>query len=107
MEKIRKSYEFSRIYKFGKKLSGRYILIFENKSDTMKFGVVASKKVGNSVYRSRAKRLLREAIRLNMNLFRNNREYVLVAKASIGENMKEIKFENIEKDLQKIMRNKK
>ncbi|QXW65355.1 ribonuclease P protein component [Streptobacillus moniliformis] len=107
MEKLRKSKEFNRVYNKGKKLSGKYILIFEYNSKSQRLGFVASKKTGNSVYRSRAKRLLREAARLNIDLFRLDKEYVLVAKSIFKDKMKEIKYQDIEQDLKNIFKRKK
>lgn len=107
MEKLRKNKEFNRVYNKAKKKSGKYILLFELKANTQKFGVVASKKVGNAVYRNRAKRLLREAIRLNIDLFDKNAEYILVAKSIFKEKFEEIKYIDFERDLKNIFRRKK
>ncbi|WP_156300347.1 ribonuclease P protein component [Streptobacillus canis] len=107
MEKLRKNKEFNRVYNKGRKLSGKYVLIFECNGKNQKLGFVASKKTGNSVYRSRAKRLLREAARLNLHLFREDKEYVLVAKSIFKDKMKDIKYQDVEMDLQNIFRRKK
>lgn len=106
MEKLKKNKEFSRIYNKGKKITGKYILIFENFSKQKKFGFVASKKVGNSVYRSRAKRLIREVVRLNESMFENNKEYILVVKSIFRDKMKELKYKDIEKDILGILKKK-
>lgn len=103
MKKVRKNCEFSKIYSKGKKITGKYILIFEYKAKEQKFGVVASKKTGNSVYRSRAKRLMREAIRLNLDIFNSKNQYIMVMKSIFKDKYSEIKLEDIEKDLKKIM----
>jgi ribonuclease P protein component len=50
-----------------------------------RIGVVVSKKVGGSVVRSRAKRLLRETFRLHQHEFTQPLDLVLVARASIVE----------------------
>lgn len=50
-----------------------------------RLGVVASKKVGNSVARSRGKRRLREWYRLNQQRFSGPQDFVLVARRSILE----------------------
>ncbi|CAM3124681.1 ribonuclease P protein component [Streptobacillus felis] len=107
MEKLRKNKEFNRVYNKGKKLSGKFVLIFECNAKKQKLGFVASKKTGNSVYRSRAKRLLREAARLNIELFRDDKEYVLVAKSIFKDKMKEIKYQDIDFDLKRILRKNK
>ncbi|WP_314010973.1 ribonuclease P protein component [Pseudostreptobacillus hongkongensis] len=104
MNKLRKNKEFNRVYNRGKRINGKYILLFEYRSNEQKFGVVASKKAGNSVYRSRAKRLMREAIRLNLESFKPNFEYILVIKSIFKDKFDEIKYIDIEKDLLNILR---
>lgn len=99
MEKLRKNKEFNKVYNKGKKISGKYLLLFHNNSKDKKFGVVASKKVGNAVSRSRAKRLMREVIRLNEDSFLKNKEYIMVAKSIFKDNIDKIKYMDIEKDL--------
>lgn len=104
MEKLRKNKEFSKVYNKGNKFFGKYILLFEINSKFNRFGFVASKKTGNSVYRSRAKRLMREAVRLNQDKFCINKEYILVAKSIFKDKFKEIKYEDVEKDLLSILK---
>lgn len=60
-----------------------------------RLGVVVSKKVGNAVIRSRAKRLLRESFRQHQHEFIQPLDLVLVARASI----KEKDFSGVEQDL--------
>lgn len=48
-----------------------------------RLGVITSRKVGPAVTRNRARRLLREAFRLNQHNFAHPLELVLVARASI------------------------
>jgi ribonuclease P protein component len=60
-----------------------------------RLGVITSKKVGNAVARARARRLLREAFRLNQLRLTQPLDLVLVARLSIvGKS-----FAEVEKDL--------
>jgi ribonuclease P protein component len=59
-----------------------------------RLGVVVSKKVGNAVIRSRAKRLLRESYRQHQHEFTHPLDLVLVARASITEK----DFSGVERD---------
>jgi ribonuclease P protein component len=65
-----------------------------------RLGVVTSKKIGNAVVRSRARRLLRESFRLHQNNFTRAVDLVLVARPSIAGR----KFAEVEQDFVKLLR---
>ncbi len=60
---VRKS-EFQKVYGQGVKKVGRLVVVYLLPADDTARAVVASKKVGGAVARNRAKRVLREALRL-------------------------------------------
>lgn len=66
-----------------------------------RLGVVVGKKVGGSVIRSRAKRLLRESFRLHQHELTQPLDLVLVARASIVDK----DFSGVERDLIITLRN--
>ena len=106
IEKIKKNRDFQLIYNKGKKEFGYYTLIFfeENKDDEIHLGAVTSKKTGNAVCRNRIRRLIREYFRLNNLKFEKGFDIVCVAKKKAGENIKTLKYKDIEKDLNKIFK---
>jgi len=65
-----------------------------NITDGVKFnrvGISVSKKVGKSVVRSRVKRLISEAYRLNKSNFTEGHDFVFVARTSIsGKSYKDV-----------------
>jgi len=68
-----------------------YFVLFYKKGTEDKVGFVASKKIGNAVYRNRAKRLLRAHFIENIDLISSG-SYVLVAKPKLlSKNYLEIK----------------
>ncbi len=64
-DRLKKSCEFQRAYKKGKKCWDNYfvIYVYHTQLRQTRLGITASKKVGKSVQRNRVKRLIREAFR--------------------------------------------
>jgi ribonuclease P protein component len=68
---LRGSHDFQRVYRKGKRYEGVLITAFvlPNNLSHNRFGVTASRKaIGNAVQRNRAKRILRETLRLKRSL---------------------------------------
>jgi ribonuclease P protein component len=66
-ERIRRRVEYQQIYERGARVHGRYSTIFvlPNNQGVGRLGIAATKKLGGSVQRNRAKRLIREVFRCN------------------------------------------
>lgn len=62
---LRRKSDFSSIYNKGKSVGDRYVVIFYKKNNLPynRTAFLASKKVGNSVHRNRARRLMKESVR--------------------------------------------
>jgi ribonuclease P protein component len=65
-----------------------------------RLGVVTSKKIGDAVARSRARRLLRESFRLHQHDLAGAVDLVLVARPSIAGR----RFAEVERDFLRVMR---
>ena len=64
-EVLRRKDDFTAIYRKGRSIGERYIVFFYRKNDLSynRTAFLASKKVGNSVVRNRARRLMKESYR--------------------------------------------
>jgi ribonuclease P protein component len=65
--RVKRRGEFERAFEAGIRVSGRYftLVMAPNGLETLRLGIVASRKLGDSVRRNRAKRLIREIFRLS------------------------------------------
>lgn len=84
-EVLRGKKDFGRLYKRGKSVADRYIVVIflENKLPYTRTAVLASKKVGNSVTRNRAKRLIKESLRSINGEIAPGYDLILIARNSI------------------------
>jgi ribonuclease P protein component len=88
--------DYNCIYKNGKKIQSRYIIVFimDNHLEYNRFGIVTSKKVGNAVLRNQARRRLRAIIQKHMPELNQGFDLVIVARFNITEAI----FAALEKD---------
>ncbi|OCA98791.1 ribonuclease P protein component [Clostridium beijerinckii] len=90
--RLKKNFEFTIVYKRGKSFANELLVMYilknrRNKDRDFlaysKVGISVSKKVGNSVVRSRCKRLITESFRLNYNYIVKGYDFVFIARNPI------------------------
>jgi len=66
-QRIRRHADFQAVYANGNRVPGRYYTLFirPNSLSVGRLGIAATKRLGGSVVRNRAKRLIREVFRRN------------------------------------------
>ncbi len=97
-QRIVRSADYQRIFSGGRRNAGRYQVLWvaEGPTEVPRVGVVASKRTfRRAVDRARAKRLLREAFRLNRDHLARHTDCVLVARRAILD----AKLGDVERDL--------
>ncbi len=83
-ESLKKNHQFRFVYNRGRSIANRLLVMYSvrNNSAINRYGISVSKKVGNSVVRSRITRLLRESYRLNENSILSGYDIVIIARAA-------------------------
>ena len=90
---LKKNNDFRKVYKKGKFLKDKYLVIYVLKNDIgiNRLGISVSKKVGNSVVRHHITRLVRESYRLHEEMFHSSWDIVVIARvASKDKSYREI-----------------
>ncbi len=84
-QRLQESRLFREAYDQGRKAVGRYmvLLLRAGPGASLRLGVVAGRKVGNAVFRARAKRRMREAYRQNRHRLNGEVDVVLIARAAL------------------------
>lgn len=99
---LRKKDDFTAIYNRGKSVGDRYIVLFYRKNSLPynRTAFLASKKVGNSVMRNRARRLMKESYRLTDMKVPQGYDLIFIARNTI----KEAKCPQVKKSLESALR---
>jgi ribonuclease P protein component len=88
-QRLERAWEFDKVRREGQRVvKGCLILnwrVADGTAGASRLGVVTSRKIGDAVVRSRARRLLREVFRQHQHDFAKPLEIVLVARQSIAE----------------------
>ncbi len=84
---LRKKEDFGALYKDGKSSGSRYVVLLYRKNGLSfnRYAFIASKKVGGSVERNRARRLMREALRLSELELSQGYDMAFIARNTITE----------------------
>lgn len=82
---LRRKSDFSIIYNKGKSVGDRYVVLFYRKNNLPynRLAYLASKKVGNAVKRNRARRLLKESVRLTNLELPTGYDFIIIARNTI------------------------
>lgn len=99
--RLKKKYQFNYVYRVGKSAYGKFLTVVysPSKNKNVKIGISVSKKVGNSVQRNRARRLLREAISSFISNLNPNYNIIIVGKQSILDQ----KADSVTSDLKSVL----
>lgn len=94
---LKKNYEFKRVYNKGRYSTGKHLVLYAltNNLKVNRLGITTSKKVGNSVRRNRARRLIKESYRLLEGRVSLGYDIVFVARTS----EKETGLEDIKREM--------
>ena len=79
---LSKNRDFRWLYAKGKKAAGSYLAVYcrKNRIDSTRLGLTVSVKLGGAVQRNRIRRRMREAYRLQEDLFLPGNDIVIVAR---------------------------
>lgn len=97
------SRDFKKVFDQGVNVVGRFMVVWvgDGGGEGLRLGVVASKRTfRRAVDRNRAKRLLREAFRLNHAHFEANHDLVIIARRRILD----ARCQEVERELVKLLR---
>lgn len=83
---LRNKKDFTRLYKKGRSQGSRYVVMFFIKNDLpyRRRAFLASKKVGNSVRRNRARRLMKESYRKIGENIKDGYDVLFIARNNIN-----------------------
>jgi ribonuclease P protein component len=99
--RITTTQEYNNIYKNGRKIPGRFIILYvmKNHLERNRYGFVTSVKVGKAVVRNRIKRQLRDLVYRMDHSLPPGYDFVLVVRHHAGS----AEYHQLEKDLSVVI----
>ncbi len=101
--RLRKKDDFARVFKQGKAAANHQLVIYFRRSpetETFRFGVSVSKKIGNAVVRNRLRRMIKEIMRLHAEQVDGSCDLiVIVRKAAV-----EMAYAELDKSLMHVLK---
>ncbi|WP_129599564.1 ribonuclease P protein component [Anaerophilus nitritogenes] len=103
--RLRKNADFKKIYAKGNSVANRQLVVFYMKNNQVdnRIGFIASKKVGNSVKRNRARRLMKEAFRIYDQQIEKGYDLIFIARVNIND----ASYQEVEKSISHILKKSK
>ncbi|MBM2833217.1 MAG: rnpA [Candidatus Brocadiaceae bacterium] len=101
-EHLTRKKEFERVFNEGKVFVNNKVVLYVIPNDSLhsRLGLVVSKKVGNAPRRNRAKRLLREAYRLNKHLLKMHVDIIAIPRHPFSS---DLKLSDVEDGFKKLL----
>ena len=86
METLRRTDQFERVRREGRAWTTPLLVLNAARNDTgnIRCGIITGKKIGKAVTRNRARRLMREAIRLRLPLLEQGWDLVWIGRAPLA-----------------------
>lgn len=99
---LRRKDDFTSLYRKGRSVGERYIVLFYKKNNLSynRIAFLASKKVGNSVKRNRARRLMKESFRFLKDEIKVGYDIIFIARTTINDK----KFFDVKKSMYNALR---
>ncbi len=99
---LRRKKDFSAIYNKGRSIGERYVVLFYKKNDLVynRKAFLASKKVGKSVLRNRARRLMKESYRILEPNLDSGYDLIWIARNTINE----LKCADVKKSMENALK---
>lgn len=100
---LKENRDFRRIYNKGKSYVNPALVIYimKNRLSVNRIGITAGKKIGNAVFRNRARRIIREAYRLNEQRYEKGFDIIFVARTRTTA----LKTRDIQRAMNGMMKN--
>ncbi len=101
-EKLRKNFQFQKVYKHGKSSAAKNTVLFIRRNDLEynRLGISVSKKVGKSVVRHRLKRLYIEVFRqLKGKFIKNGYDLVVIGRKGAGT----LSYKEVYREMERLL----